>query len=129
MEKVINTKVKIIKLEVDYYQLVEILKYTECGNQLEVKTNNKMIRWYSNGQIECRTNYIDGKLNGLSEEWYYNGHMSKSMNYVNDRLNGLSEKWYDNGKLKEMREYKSGTPDGIWIIWDYYGLLWTIYVE
>jgi antitoxin component YwqK of YwqJK toxin-antitoxin module len=106
MEKVINAKVKIIKLEVDYYQLVEILKYTECGNQLEVRTNNKRITWYLNGQQFIREHYTEkNKLNGLCESWYSNGQLQKRKNYTDGKLNGLYELWHPNGSSMEKRNY------------------------
>ena len=43
MEKVIENKIKIIKLALDHYQTLEVLKYIECGNKLKVGTKNKTI--------------------------------------------------------------------------------------
>jgi antitoxin component YwqK of YwqJK toxin-antitoxin module len=118
MEKVIENKIKIIKLAVDYYRLVEILKYTECGNQLEVRTNNKRIIWYLNGQLDHRVNYTKGgKLNGLYESWYTNGQICNRCNFTNGKLNGLYELWYYDGQINRRIKYTDGKIDGLYEIW------------
>ena len=117
MEKVIENKIKIIKLAVDYYQLLEILKYTECGNKLEIRTKNKMIIWYSNGQINCRTNYTDNKINGLYEGWYSNGQIQCRENYIDDKRDGSHEIWYSNGQLYIRENYIDDKRDGLYEEW------------
>jgi antitoxin component YwqK of YwqJK toxin-antitoxin module len=131
MEKIIQNKVKLIKLTIDYYYLIEILKYTECGNQLEVNTNNKRIIWYLNGYMCVRKNYKDDKLHGLWEWWYNNGILHCRKNYNNNILNGQYESWYYNGHIDSRINYTNGLYDGIYESWNENGQLYkrTIYKD
>jgi antitoxin component YwqK of YwqJK toxin-antitoxin module len=117
MEKIIKNKVKLIKIGLDYYQLLEILKYTECGNQFRVITRNKKIDWYENGQLDTR--YTNGdKLNELYESWYSDGQFCERINYTEgSKKNGLYESWYSNGQICERTNYVENETCGLYELW------------
>jgi antitoxin component YwqK of YwqJK toxin-antitoxin module len=133
MENIINNKIKLIKIGLDYYQLLEILKYTKCGNKFELRTSNKKIGWYVNGHLGYRRDYTEGdKLNGLYERWYDNGQLSIRTNYKDNKINGLYEGWYQNGQLECRRNYtEEGKLNGLSEWWYPNGQIWirTNYID
>ena len=42
--------------------------------------------YYSNGQLESRETYKDGKLNGLCETWDRDGNLVESTTYKNGKV-------------------------------------------
>ena len=72
------------------------------------KINGVVETHYSNGQLESRMNYKDGKLDGLREVWYDNGQLKLRATYKDDKREGLRETWHSNGKLSSRTNYKNG---------------------
>ena len=93
-------------------------------------------KWYSDGQLRERTNWVDGRLFGLSEEWYENGKPRLKTIYQGENIYSpepmerwdmdgvllekrtvfpdgkfIYEEWYENGKPKSRKE-KLATPEG-----------------
>lgn len=62
-------------------------------------------KWYDDGQIYEKCNYINGKIHGLYEKRYANEQLKKKGNYVNGILEGLYETWHENGQLKTKCNY------------------------
>ncbi len=59
-------------------------------------------RYYSNGNLNYRGNYINDTKNGYWEVHYYvNGNLCRSGNYINDNKNGYWEMYEIDGNLIE----------------------------
>ena len=65
-------------------------------------------RFHENGQLEERTNYIDGEPDGLSEWFHENGQLRTRGNFIDGERDGLSESFDRNGNLTSTRTYRNG---------------------
>jgi len=113
--------------ELNTYHIVD---HNKLGKEIQIK-------WYSNGQLECRFHFVikvDEKYkdmrfgktlvnpivptikvkDGLQEEWYENdnGQLKYRVNYIDGQGHGLTEMWYENGKLRVRSYYNNGMVDG-----------------
>jgi len=70
--------------------------------------NGEYLKWYDNGQMCIKCNYIDGNLNGEYIQWHENGQMWIKYNYINGELNGDYLSWYENGQMREECNYVNG---------------------
>ena len=61
--------------------------------------------WYRDGQIESRSNFVDGKFQGQMEEWYSNGQLFQSSQWIKGDVIG-------NGKGQMNGPYIGWTKDG-----------------
>ena len=61
--------------------------------------------WYRDGQIESRSNFVDGKFQGQMEEWYSNGQIIQSSHWIKGDVKG-------NGKGQMNGQYIGWTKDG-----------------
>jgi antitoxin component YwqK of YwqJK toxin-antitoxin module len=68
--------------------------------------------YYSNGQLECKGNYVNSKAHGYWEEYYDNGQLYFKGNYVNGNTHGYWETYFDNGQLYSKGNYVNGEPHG-----------------
>jgi antitoxin component YwqK of YwqJK toxin-antitoxin module len=62
-------------------------------------------RYYSNGKLWFKRNYVDGKEHGYWEWYHYNGKLAYKGNYKNGIRHGYWEYYYSNGKLNQIRYY------------------------
>ncbi len=75
------------------------------------KTNTKereFKEWYRNGQIESKTNFLNGLRHGLHEYWYSNGQRESIQNYSNGQKNGKSKWWNNDGSVQQELIFKKG---------------------
>lgn len=75
------------------------------------KTNTKEGEfkvWYSNGQIESKTNFFNGLRHGLHEYWYSNGNRESIQNYSNGQENGKCTWWNNDGSVQQELIFKNG---------------------
>jgi len=75
------------------------------------KTNTKEGEfkvWYKNGQIESKTNYLNGLRHGLHEYWYSNGQRESIQNYTNGQEHGKSSWWNTDGLLQNELIFEKG---------------------
>lgn len=56
-------------------------------------------RYFSNGQLDYRGLYINGKKDGLWERYYKNGQLDNKGFYKNEIRIGYSESYYSTGEL------------------------------
>ncbi len=61
--------------------------------------------YYSNGNLQYKASYKDGKMDGLWEWYWDNGNPFYKGYYKNDQKNGLWEYYYTDGILDETRFY------------------------
>ena len=89
-----------------------------------------LIEYFSNGEVESKENYKNGKLNGKSfywyenskksaeqffkdgecvesKEWNENGQKSMHLFLKNDKLEGNNTWWHSNGVISEVVTYKN----------------------
>ncbi|TFH39976.1 MAG: hypothetical protein E4G94_10310 [ANME-2 cluster archaeon] len=64
--------------------------------------------WYKNGQIESKTNYLNGLRHGLHEYWYSNGQRESKQNYTNGQEHGKSTWWNTDGSLQNELIFEKG---------------------
>ncbi len=96
-------------------------------------------RWYRNGQIESRENYVHGSMEGEIPSWYENGtrsslgsfkdgnkigtwrywddsaHLITQVNYTPQR-NALTT-YYPSGRKRAVGAFIDGAKVGLWIYW------------
>ncbi|MAV51081.1 MAG: hypothetical protein CME93_09035 [Hyphomonadaceae bacterium] len=53
-------------------------------------------------------------MNGLWEKYYENGQLFCRNQYIEDERNGLFEAYYENGQPRRRLEYIAGKEIGIW---------------
>jgi len=75
------------------------------------KTNTKEGEfkvWYKNGQIESKTNFLNGLRHGLHEYWYSNGQRESIQNYINGQEHGNVTYWDISGTIENELTFKHG---------------------
>jgi len=82
--------------------------YTHQGKDIHAETQT----WYSNGQLQSMSLYINGKPEGLEQFWHKNGELKSEFEYVNGKKHGACWEWYPNGKEKSLTYYKHGKKTG-----------------
>lgn len=93
--------------------LVLLLVFMGCNSgKVEV-----VEKWYSNGQLMERRNYLDGKRNGLHEGWWPDGSQRFEYHYKNDAYEGEVKEWYENGELYRSMNYVDGQEQGLQQLW------------
>mgnify|MGYP005685278997 CR=1 FL=1 len=63
---------------------------------------------YTNGQLESKGNYVDGKAQLLWESYHENGQLSSKSNYKDGKEHGLQESFNKDGSLKYSSKYENG---------------------
>ena len=61
--------------------------------------------YFSNGQIQCKGNYINGNRDGYWEWYHDNGKLRFKGNYLNGKPDGYWEWYFYNGQLEESIFY------------------------
>ena len=75
------------------------------------KTNSKEGEfkvWFNNGQIESKTNYLNGLRHGLHEYWYSDGQRESIQNYINGQEHGKCTWWNTDGALQNELIFEKG---------------------
>jgi antitoxin component YwqK of YwqJK toxin-antitoxin module len=65
-------------------------------------------RYYDNGLVMYKGNYVNGKEHGSWEDYYSNGQLWFKGNYVDGERHGLWEEYYFNGELPLKDYYDMG---------------------
>jgi antitoxin component YwqK of YwqJK toxin-antitoxin module len=78
----------------------DITPYNENGNP-----HGYWERYYSNGNLGYKGNYVDGKQHGYWESYYYNGNLAYKGNYVDGNRHGYWESYWANGNLNQIIYY------------------------
>ena len=63
---------------------------------------------YKDGQIESKTNFLNGLRHGLLEYWYSNGQRESIQNYINGQEHGKSTWWNTDGSLQNELIFERG---------------------
>ncbi len=65
-------------------------------------------RYYNNGNLMYKGNYVDGNRHGYWEGYYENGKLKYKGNYVDGKEHGYWESYYYNGNLYYKGFYDMG---------------------
>jgi antitoxin component YwqK of YwqJK toxin-antitoxin module len=68
--------------------------------------------YYSNGQLQERRYYSDGKKTDIYEGWWPNGNKRLLYHFENGEYEGSCIDWNVSGKLASSMNYKNGYEDG-----------------
>ncbi|MBR8766563.1 hypothetical protein IX306_001939 [Porphyromonas levii] len=95
------------------------------------RQNGLYERWHSNGQLEERGHWGNGKREGVLENWYEDGSPWIRSSYKNGKRDGFYERWYPNGQLEERSHWKDGGKYSLCEAWHSNGRLffWENYKE
>ena len=78
-----------------------------CNYRTNTKEGEFKI-WYKNGQIESKTNFLNGLRHGLHEYWYSNGQRESIQNYINGQEHGNVTYWDISGTIENELTFKHG---------------------
>jgi len=76
--------------------------------QKEVKQS-----FFSNGNLEYETEFVNGKLDGKSQVWLEDGTLYSISKYSNNQPHGIWKKFHPNGKLMFEVNYEYGQKHGV----------------
>lgn len=79
--------------------------------------------WYTNGQKEYESRYIDGELDGVETSWHPNGQKWVETHYFSGKRHGRRRIWNDEGTLTKEEHFEYGKPVGVWRSWKSSGKL------
>lgn len=68
--------------------------------------------FYSNGKLECRTPFKQGRIDGLYEEWYENGARKTSAEMLDGLHDGITMSWDESGNILSKWNYAKNLRDG-----------------
>jgi antitoxin component YwqK of YwqJK toxin-antitoxin module len=72
-----------------------------------------LVNYHTNGQLQTRENFKNGKRDGLKESYSQNGQLDYIEHYKDGKKDGLSESYYfDKGQLELRSNYIDGKLDG-----------------
>tara|TARA_R110002050_G_scaffold56512_4_gene127230 strand:- start:52328 stop:52948 length:621 start_codon:yes stop_codon:yes gene_type:complete len=74
-------------------------------------------RWSENKVLRVVSNYNQNKLVGSYKTWWENGELAEESNYANGVVQGIQKQWYTNGQLAKMRNLDKGREDGMQQAW------------
>ena len=97
-------------------------------NQYNIDTVKKEGYWeeyFSNGQLEYKGSYINGKEEGYWELYHENGKLYSKGEYKNGKEDGIWEDYYPDGNLHSKGSYKNGKRDGYWYEYWFNGKLYS----
>jgi antitoxin component YwqK of YwqJK toxin-antitoxin module len=65
-------------------------------------------KYWSNGQLEYKGNYVNSQRHGYWEEYYYDGRLEYKGNYVNNQQHGYWEHYFTDGEVCYKGYYDMG---------------------
>ncbi len=99
---------------------IKNIVYFMDGNEYAVKNYNIKSRENVITTFDQRRNkvsetkYIGSALTGESVKWFDNGQIEYRVNFLNNKLNGLAEYWNQDGSKHKSGEFKNGKIMGEW---------------
>jgi antitoxin component YwqK of YwqJK toxin-antitoxin module len=116
-----NINASVIEKPRDRSYKVEVLENNMVDHKVE--KNGIWEQHYSNGNLESKGVYINGKKDGLWQEYYENGKLMRKENYKEGVKDGQWEQYHANGQLKGKGLYKDDRMIGEWKYFDDNGKL------
>lgn len=80
------------------------------------KRNGTSVKYYPDGRIAEKINYINDVRHGEWTKFYPDGRITMKTSYLNGKLDGRFEAFFENGKQEFSGQYKNDIRDGLWII-------------
>lgn len=68
--------------------------------------------WHTNGVLQVREHFQLGVSHGIRTKWHANGAKLSEATIVLGQLEGTFQQWHESGVLARQIEMKSGKPDG-----------------
>jgi len=66
--------------------------------ELESLENGRLFKWYDDGGIYSKTEFVNSKRDGLFESWHRNGEKRSECMYRKGIKHGRFNVWYDNNQ-------------------------------
>jgi antitoxin component YwqK of YwqJK toxin-antitoxin module len=79
--------------------------------------NGLVVEYFSNGEVESKQNYKNGKLDGKSVYWHENGQKHAEEHYKSGKLDGKTVLWHENSQKHAEIHFKAGKKDGKELEW------------
>ena len=73
--------------------------------------------WFEDGTLKVESNYHQNKLVGSYKAWWPNGVLASESIYEKGELQGVEKKWYDSGQLAKQMNYNNGEEEGMQQAW------------
>ena len=87
------------------------------ANYVDNELNGLFLTMSDRGQIETKTNYVNGAYDGVYSKYKY-GNLEETATYANGKMTGLFKQYYRNNKIKLEAEYKDGQQHGSYRYYD-----------
>lgn len=91
------------------------------SNATEQLFTGYVLYYYTQGQLESKKLYVNGKLEGVTVSWHENGQKKQEVTYSGGQMHGPCQGWHSNGAIAFEGNYKNGKQDGTWVQWDAQG--------
>ena len=86
----------------------------KSGNEPNPSTQKEVKQsFFSNGNLEYETEFVNGKLDGISKVWLEDGTLFSVSQYKNALPHGNWKKIHPNGKLMFAVNYEYGQKHGV----------------
>jgi pimeloyl-ACP methyl ester carboxylesterase len=98
-----------IQMEGTYSSFDKSIKEESLSCNYKTNTKEGEFKvWYKNGQIESRSNFLNGLRHGLIEYWYSNGQRESIENYINGQEHGNVTYWDTSGAIENAWTFNHG---------------------
>ena len=84
--------------EVSIFSLIE-KKGTTYQISSKIPFTGIAVHYRSNGQLDYKKRFINGKLNGDTEYFHFNGELGLKEKYQDGEKEGIQERYFYNGQL------------------------------
>jgi len=84
-------------------------------------------RWSENGVLRVESHYKQNRLVGSYKSWWENGTLGLETQYVNGKMQGVAKEWYPTGQLSKKRQLVVGQENGLQKAWLKNGKLYVNY--
>ena len=96
------------------YLMISGCTHFKPGNEPNSSIQKEVIQsFFSNGNLEYETEFVNGKLDGKSQVWLEDGTLYSISKYSNNQPHGIWKKFHPNGKLMFEVNYEYGQKNGV----------------
>ena len=75
--------------------------------------NGYSLKFHSNGNLEEKWGFYNGKREGVARRWRKNEKLQLESYYKNNRLTGVYKTWHENDTLASQSYYEKGLKQGL----------------
>lgn len=80
---------------------------------LDGRVHGRSEGYYTNGQRQVEEFFVEGVSHGVRQKWYPSGARLSTVRIENGKLEGLFQRWHEDGSLAEEITLKEGQPEGL----------------